>query len=59
MKGDEKTARAALTEANRLGSPDTTIARARADSFLVTPAVRDRYEAVLFTGLRKAGMPEK
>jgi tetratricopeptide (TPR) repeat protein len=61
LKGQLDRAAVELAEAQRLtGSTRySTIASARANGDLNTPAVRDRFEGVFLAGLRKAGMPEE
>jgi len=61
LRGDEQLARARLAEAIRVTASDkySTIARVRANGEINTPAVRDRFESVFLTGLRKAGLPEE
>jgi predicted Zn-dependent protease len=61
FKGERERARAELAEAQKLTGSDrySTIARTRANGDLYTPAVRDRWEAVYFPGIRAAGLPEE
>ena len=59
FKGDLERARAELAEAKRLWSPHLSVAGFRAKSEWYTPAVRDRWETVIFPGLRAAGLPEE
>jgi len=44
-----------LTGSDRYSS----VARTRANGDLYTPALRDRWEAVYFPGIRAAGLPEE
>jgi len=61
FKGERELAHVELAEALRLVGSErySTIARTRANADLYTPAVRDRWETVLFPGLRAAGLPEE
>ena len=61
LKGEKERARADLAEAQRLIGSDrySTIARLRANADFYTPALRDRWETVYFSGMRAAGMPEE
>jgi len=61
LKGELDRAATELAEAQRL-TPSrrySTIARARANGNLNTPALRDRFEGIFLVGLRKAGLPEE
>jgi adenylate cyclase len=60
-KGDLERARGELAEAKRLVGSDrySSVARTRANNDLYTPALRDRWETVIFPGMRAAGMPEE
>jgi adenylate cyclase len=61
FKGERERARAELAEAKKLiGSHRySSVARSRANGDLYTPALRDRWEAVYFPGIRAAGLPEE
>jgi adenylate cyclase len=61
LKGELDRAAAELAEAQRLTPSGrySTIARARANGNLNTPALHDRFEGIFLVGLRKAGMPEQ
>jgi tetratricopeptide (TPR) repeat protein len=60
LKGETERAVAELAEARKLcQSCYKSIAHMRARSRYETPDVRARAEATLYTGLRKAGMPEE
>jgi adenylate cyclase len=60
LKGDAEGAAAELAEARRLrGDRYASIANIRASDTSGPRKIRALYEAVLFTGLRKAGMPEE
>jgi tetratricopeptide (TPR) repeat protein len=61
FKGERERAAADLAEAQRLIGSDrySSVARLRANADMYTPAVRDRWEAVYFPGLRAAGLPEE
>jgi adenylate cyclase len=60
LKGDTERAAAELAEARQLGSDGRyeSIARMRRGN-LGVPKIRALYEATVFAGLRKAGMPEE
>jgi adenylate cyclase len=60
IKGERERARAELAEAQRL-RPDrySSVARTRANGDLYTPALRDRWETVVFPGIRAAGLTEE
>jgi predicted Zn-dependent protease len=61
LKGDSECAAAELAEARRLGSADrySSIARTKAVGGFGVPKIRALYEATVFAGLCKAGMPEE
>jgi adenylate cyclase len=61
LKGDIERAAAELAEARRLNSDDrySSIARLKVAQFFGVPKIRALFEAALFAGLRKAGMPEE
>lgn len=61
LKGERELARAELAEAVRLLGSDrySSVASARANADLYTPALRDRWEKVYFPGIRAAGLPEE
>jgi len=63
LKGQSDRAAAELAEARRLSGDErySSIARVKAAGFLVSdhPKVRVLYEATVFAGLRKAGVPEE
>ena len=61
LKGETVHAAAELAEARRLGGEGSmsSIARLRSDSRFETPASRTLRDAIYFTGLVKAGMPEE
>jgi adenylate cyclase len=61
LKGQTERAAAELAEARRLSPDDrfSSLARLKAVSYFGVPKVRARFEATLFAGLRKAGMPEE
>ena len=60
LKGETQRAAAELAEARRLSGDGrfASIARLKAAKYWGVPRVRALYEATLFAGLRKAGMPE-
>jgi adenylate cyclase len=60
VKGDLEHAHAEQAETQRL-RPDrySSVARTRANGDLYTPALRDRWETVVFPGIRAAGLPEE
>jgi adenylate cyclase len=61
LRGETKHAAAELAEARRLSGDNrySSIARLRMGLSLGVPEVRALFEATLFAGLRKAGMPEE
>jgi tetratricopeptide (TPR) repeat protein len=62
LKGESEPAAAELAEARRLVSDDrnSTISRLKATGgYWGVPKVRALYDATVFAGLRKAGMPEE
>jgi TolB-like protein len=61
LKGESERAAAELGEARRLGGADrfSSIASTKAVGFFGVPKVHALYEATVFAGLRKAGMPEE
>jgi adenylate cyclase len=61
LKGESERAAAELAEARRLNRDGrfSSIARWRAVGYFGVPKVRALYEATVFAGLRKAGMPEE
>jgi TolB-like protein/class 3 adenylate cyclase len=63
LKGEINRAAGELAEAQKLSDRFSSISRFRASaavsSELNTPANRDRFEAIVVAGLRKAGMPEE
>jgi TolB-like protein/Tfp pilus assembly protein PilF len=63
IKDESNRAAAELTEAQRLSDRFSSISRLRASAAVSsetnTPANRDRYEAIVVAGLRKAGLPEE
>jgi hypothetical protein len=61
LNGDTEHAAAELAEARRLSAGDryASIARLKAARYWGVPKVRALFEATLFAGLRKAGMPEE
>jgi len=61
LKGKIDDAAAELAEARRLGGVAfmSSIARLKADNRFETPAGRALNDATLYTGLRKAGVPEE
>jgi adenylate cyclase len=61
LKGDRERAAAELTEARRLVGDDrfSSLARLKAIQYSGVPETRALYEATVFDGLRKAGMPEE
>ena len=63
LAGETRRAAAELAEARRLSGDErySSIARVKAAGFLVSdhPKVRVLYEATVFAGLRKAGVPEE
>jgi tetratricopeptide (TPR) repeat protein len=62
LKGESEPAAAELAEARRLVSDDrnSTISRLKAmGGYWGVPKVRALYDATVFAGLRKAGMPEE
>jgi TolB-like protein/class 3 adenylate cyclase len=60
-KGELERARAELAEGIKLTGSDrySSVARSRANGDLYTPALRDRWETVLFPGIRAAGLLEE
>ena len=60
LKGDIERAAAELAEARRLAGDDrySSIARMRAGGCCGSPKTRALFDATLFAGLRKAGVPE-
>ena len=61
LKGDIERAAAELAEARRLAGDDrySSIARIRAGGCCGSPKTRALFDATLFAGLRKAGVPEE
>jgi hypothetical protein len=64
LKGETERAAAELAEARRLRGEGSlsSISQARKrlrEEFVAAPNVRALYEATVFAGLRKAGMPEE
>jgi TolB-like protein/Flp pilus assembly protein TadD len=61
LRGETERAAAELAEARRLSNDDrfSSLARLKAVGHLGVPKTRALFEATLFAGLRKAGMPEE
>jgi TolB-like protein/class 3 adenylate cyclase len=61
LNGETERAAAELAEARRLSADDRflSVARLRASQYWVTPKIQAWFEATVFAGLRKAGMPEE
>jgi TolB-like protein/Flp pilus assembly protein TadD len=61
LRGETERAAAELAEARRLSNDDRflSLARLKAVGHLGVPKTRALFEATLFAGLRKAGMPEE
>jgi adenylate cyclase len=61
LKGETDRAAAELAEARRLSADDrySSIARLKAVGYFGVPKIRALFEATLFVGLRKAGIPEE
>ena len=60
LKGETERAAAELAEAQRLSDGRySSIARLRSTGYFGVPTIRALFEATLFAGLRKAGMPEE
>ena len=61
LNAETESAAAELAEARRLSGDDrySSVARLKMDLQLGVPRVRALFEATLFAGLRKAGMPEE
>ena len=61
LRGDTERTSFELTEARRLSGDDrySSIARLQASGYFAVPTIRTLFETTIFTGLRKAGLPEE